>query len=302
MDLATIIYTSGTTGRPKGVMLTPRQHPQQRGGQRCHASRWTARHGCISFLPLSHIYERMLMYLYLHVGCASTSRNRWRTSATASAMCSRMSSPPCRACWRRSTTRSWPRAKRSPASSASSSSGPWTSAYAMMCMAAAGGTTCNSAIARKLDLQQMARGAGRQRACGRQRQCGAATALGPGVQRRRHSADGRLWPHGIIAGDQCERPAQRWAPLRHRGPPDRGCGGAHRGGWRDPCQRTQHHDGLLPGPGDDRARPSMPKAGCTPATSARSPPRASCASPTARRRSSRPAVASTWRRKCWRTR
>jgi long-chain acyl-CoA synthetase len=66
-DLATIIYTSGTTGRPKGVMLT---HGNILSNVVASATRFPVDHTarCISFLPLSHIYERMLMYLYLHVG------------------------------------------------------------------------------------------------------------------------------------------------------------------------------------------------------------------------------------------
>ena len=67
-DLATIIYTSGTTGRPKGVMLThhnivsnvlasdPRI-PRVKGIQNSDIR-------ILSFLPICHIFERMLFYLY----------------------------------------------------------------------------------------------------------------------------------------------------------------------------------------------------------------------------------------------
>jgi len=66
-DLATIIYTSGTTGEPKGVMLT-------------HANLVTDLVSCmkiilfdsnfvaLSFLPLSHVYERMVDYAYFYCG------------------------------------------------------------------------------------------------------------------------------------------------------------------------------------------------------------------------------------------
>jgi long-chain acyl-CoA synthetase len=66
-DLATIIYTSGTTGNPKGVMLS-------------HANLLSNVIACqpiipadehsrvLSFLPVCHVYERMLHYLYMYCG------------------------------------------------------------------------------------------------------------------------------------------------------------------------------------------------------------------------------------------
>jgi long-chain acyl-CoA synthetase len=66
-DLATIIYTSGTTGMPKGVMLS---HANILSNVHSSAERLPVGVGtrCISFLPLCHIYERMLMYLYQCTG------------------------------------------------------------------------------------------------------------------------------------------------------------------------------------------------------------------------------------------
>jgi len=67
-DLATIIYTSGTTGRPKGVMLT---HQNIVSDVLMSAKRVPLRAGdtrALSFLPICHIFERMLLYLYQYYG------------------------------------------------------------------------------------------------------------------------------------------------------------------------------------------------------------------------------------------
>jgi long-chain acyl-CoA synthetase len=70
-DLASLIYTSGTTGDPKGVMLTHRnlssqitsikpEYPIGRDDD------------VMSFLPLSHIFQRILDYIFLYSGCRVT--------------------------------------------------------------------------------------------------------------------------------------------------------------------------------------------------------------------------------------
>ena len=66
-DLATIIYTSGTTGTPKGVMLSHRNIlsnvldslPCFPPGENMKA---------LSFLPLNHVFERMVSFIYLFKG------------------------------------------------------------------------------------------------------------------------------------------------------------------------------------------------------------------------------------------
>ncbi len=66
-DLATIIYTSGTTGTPKGVMLS---HWNIASNSIASNERLPvdANATALSFLPVCHIYERMLMYLYILTG------------------------------------------------------------------------------------------------------------------------------------------------------------------------------------------------------------------------------------------
>ena len=67
-EMATIIYTSGTTGNPKGVMLSHNnilgnvKNVQGLVKDTCHTA--------LSFLPLCHAYERMMMYVYHYNVCS----------------------------------------------------------------------------------------------------------------------------------------------------------------------------------------------------------------------------------------
>lgn len=66
-DLATLLYTSGTTGFPKGVMLSHDNIISQLIAAQTLAP-VTDQSRALSFLPLNHVYERVLSYLYMYLG------------------------------------------------------------------------------------------------------------------------------------------------------------------------------------------------------------------------------------------
>lgn len=65
-DCSTIMYTSGTTGTPKGAMLSHSNIINQVLNIRHTPAKWSKR--VLSFLPLCHAYERMLVFMYQYLG------------------------------------------------------------------------------------------------------------------------------------------------------------------------------------------------------------------------------------------
>tara|TARA_R110002049_G_scaffold25972_2_gene90803 strand:- start:27496 stop:29265 length:1770 start_codon:yes stop_codon:yes gene_type:complete len=67
-DLATLIYTSGTTGKPKGVMLSHKNIVSNVLDSEKRVPFSKGRSKALSFLPVCHVFERMILYLYQYCG------------------------------------------------------------------------------------------------------------------------------------------------------------------------------------------------------------------------------------------
>ncbi len=68
-DQASLIYTSGTTGMPKGVILTHRNFVSNIVSV-AEVIRFSEKDTVLSFLPLSHVLERMVTFTYIYRGCS----------------------------------------------------------------------------------------------------------------------------------------------------------------------------------------------------------------------------------------
>ena len=286
-DLATLIYTSGTTGEMKGVMLT-HGNITSNVTTCCRLFTFSEDDECLSFLPLSHIFERMFGH-YSHVPLRGADqlrrerRTRWRADMERSGPRLMASVPRLYEkiygrvlervrsgsalkrrlfFWAKGVGESWVEQRLA------GTADPAGAVAAILAGRPAGLCQAAGPHRRPAPLLHL----GRRAAVGRHR---------PVLPCGRHADPRGLWTHRDLPGHRGQH--LRAPPARHRGPADSGRGGEDRGGWRDPDPGPQRHDGLLPEARRPPPRRSTATAGSTPATSACSTRTGSSRSPTARR-------------------
>ena len=200
-DLLTLIYTSGTTGQPKGVMLT---HDNVLSN--CRNSQAfvpvTKQDKALSFLPLCHIFERMLTYLYMMNSVSIYYAESMETIADNL----REVHPSIFSTVPRLLEKVYDRivAKGHEQTGIKHSLFFWALDLGLKF-----DTQKDQGLflqhptgaGQQTHLQQMARSPGRQPALHRERRRGLAASAGAGVLGRQHSGDGRLRPDRNLARD-----------------------------------------------------------------------------------------------------
>ena len=248
-DLATIIYTSGTTGEPKGVML---HHSQLVSNLKAAAASLRASSQndvALSFLPLSHAFERMVAYVYLLCGVTLIFAESFDTLGRDIALVQADAPDRCPARLREAgRAHQGERARRARFSRDALLVGdcmPGWPGHMRACAARPPGPIdrLQAALADRLVFDKVRAALG-----GRIRylvsgQRPARTERRRVLPRRRPANHRRLRPHRDGAHPHGE-PARRAARRHGRACPARRRA-QDRGGRRDPRTRPEHHGGLL---------------------------------------------------------
>ena len=240
-DLATLIYTSGTTGRPKGVMLS---HKNIATNATDCQDRFPVSSGswALSFLPVCHIFERMLSYLYSWQGIPIYFGQSLETVGDDI----REVQPHIFTAVPRLLEKVFDKimAKGSDLTGVKKSLFFWAVGLAeeFELSGKSFGYNLQLALARKLIFSKWHEALG-----GNVRAISGSAALNPklNLSSRRHQYSGGLWPDRDLPGHLRERTSAGGQVDRWRGPTHRKCDGPHCRRRRDHCERTQCDDGLL---------------------------------------------------------
>jgi long-chain acyl-CoA synthetase len=172
--LFTIIYTSGTTGNPKGVMLNHRNVGSNATSSVVLFNFCESNEKVLSFLPLNHIFERTVMYIYIAKGVEVYFAEGMETIGPNL----REVQPAVFTTVPRLLEKVYERIE-------------------------AKGQELTG-IKRKLFFWALARSRGRECTCHHHRFCGLPSAFSPHLHRRTNCHYGRLWPYRNIASGNCQ--------------------------------------------------------------------------------------------------